>query len=55
MHKLKTEVDTIANYFLVLERYLYPIDDYTFGNFWLLREGPKLNKDAMEEANRIIQ
>lgn len=41
MQKLKNEVDTIASYFLVLEKYLYQIDDVTFGSFWSLKEEPQ--------------
>lgn len=54
MQKLKNEVDTIADYFLILEKYMYNIDPPTYDNFWLLKEGPQNIKDAVEEANRII-
>ena len=55
MQKLKNEVDTIANYFLTLEKYLYKIDDLTFGSFWSLKEWPQKIKDAVGEAQRVIQ
>ena len=54
MQKLKNEVDTIADYFLILEKYMYNIEASTYDNFWLLKEGPQNIKDAVEEANRII-
>ena len=55
MQKLKNEVDTIANYFLTLEKYLYKIDDLTFGSFWSLKEWPQRIRDAVGEAQRVIQ
>lgn len=55
MQKLKNEVDTIANYFLTLEKYLYKIDDNTFISFWSLKEWPQTIKQAVGEAQRIIQ
>lgn len=54
MQKLKNEVDTIAEYFLVLEKYLYNIDSSTEESFWGLKFLPLEIKDAVEEANRII-
>ena len=47
MQKLKNEVDTIANYFLTLEKYLYKIDDLTFKIFWSLKEWPQRIRDAV--------
>lgn len=47
MQKLKNEVDTIASYFLILEKYLFHIDDITFANFWSLKEWPQNIKDAV--------
>jgi hypothetical protein len=47
MQKLKNEVDTIANYFLTLEKYLYKIDDLTFASFWGLKEWPQIIRDAV--------
>lgn len=44
MQKLKNQVDTIANYFLTLEKYLYKIDDNTFISFWSLKEWPQIIK-----------
>lgn len=55
MQKLKNEVDTIANYFLILQKYLYKVDDITFGSFWSLKEWPQKIKDAVGEAQRVIQ
>ncbi len=55
MQKLKNEVDTIANYFLILQKYLYQIDVTTFDSFWQLKQGPQEIKDAVGEATRIIQ
>lgn len=54
MQKLKNEVDTIASYFLILEKYMFNIENHTYDNFWSLKEGPQNIKDAVEEANRII-
>ena len=55
MQKLKTEVDTIANYFLTLEKYLYKIDENTFNSFWSLKNWPQAIKEAVGEAIRVIQ
>ena len=54
MQKLKNEVDTIANYFLILEKYMFNIENNIYDNFWGLKECPLNIKDAVEEANRII-
>lgn len=54
MQKLKNEVDTIADYFLVLEKYMFNIENNVYDSFWALKEGPLDIKDAVEEANRII-
>ena len=37
MQKLKNEVDTISNYFLILEKYIFNIDNITYDNFWALK------------------
>lgn len=55
MQKLKNEVDTIANYFLILEKYLYKIDDSTFASFWGLKEWPQTIRDSVGQAQRVIQ
>ena len=55
MQKLKNQVDTIANYFLIHEKYLYKVDDITFASFWSLKEWPQTIKDAVGEAQRVIQ
>ena len=54
MQKLKNEVDIVASYFLILEKYMFNIDNHTYDNFWALKESPQNIKDAVEEANRII-
>ena len=40
MQKLKNEVDTIADYFLILEKYMFNISDVTYDGFWTLKEAP---------------
>ena len=37
MQKLKNEVDTIADYFLILEKYMFNISDVTYDGFWTLK------------------
>jgi hypothetical protein len=37
MQKLKNEVDTIAEYFLILEKYRHIIDELTHNSFWALK------------------
>ena len=54
MQKLINEVDTISSYFVILENYMFNIDNLTYDLFWDLKEGPQKIKDAVEEANRII-
>lgn len=54
MQKLKNQVDTIASYFLTLEKYLYKIDDTTFMSFWNLKEWPQKIKEAVGDAQRVI-
>ena len=53
MQKLKMEVDSIAGYFLIMEQYLFTIDETIFNTFWRLKVGPRNNKEAVEEAKRI--
>lgn len=48
MQKLKNEVDTIADYFLILEKYMFNIDNIVFDNFWALKEAPSEIKEAIE-------
>ena len=38
-----------------IEKYLYKIDDNTFISFWSLKEWPQTIKEAVGEAQRIIQ
>jgi len=40
---------------LILEKYLYKVDDITFASFWSLKEWPQTIKDAVGEAQRVIQ
>ena len=47
MQKLKNEVETIASYFLILEKYMFSIDNLTYDNFWSLKEGPQNIKEAV--------
>ncbi len=54
MQKLKNQVDTIAEYFLILEKYLFNIDNLTYLSFWNLKGMPQDIKEAVEDANRII-
>ncbi len=55
MQKLKNEVETIGQYFEIMENYLYNIDDVIFANYWGLKEWPQTIKEALSEATRIIQ
>ncbi len=54
MQKLKNEVDTIAEYFLILEKYRHIIDELTHNSFWALKQLPLEIKERVEDANRII-
>ena len=54
MQKLKNEVETIASYFLILEKYMFNIEGPIYDSFWSLKESPLEIKEAVEEANRII-
>lgn len=40
MQKLKNEVDTIADYFLILEKYMFLFENSTYESFWDLKEAP---------------
>lgn len=40
MQKLKNEVDTIADYYLILEKYMFNLNDVFEEHFWSLRAGP---------------
>lgn len=55
MQKLKNEVDTIGNYFEILEKYLYNIEQRVYNSFWQLKIWPQNIKDAVSDAMRIIQ
>lgn len=52
--KIKAEVDQINRYLLLMEEYLYLIDDTTFENFWDLKSQPQAIKYELMEANHTI-
>lgn len=37
MQKLKNEVETIAEYFLILEKYMFNIEPQIYDSFWSLK------------------
>jgi hypothetical protein len=54
MLKIKNEVDTINKYILLMEDYLYNIDEQVFYNFWELKSQPQAIKYEVMEANHTI-